>query len=688
MLKRDFLSENPDSIRDISELKVHKGTRTDMATNELAAILARRRAKAGGESEPSFSAVKQSVPHTTSSTATSSIAERIARLKQQSVIASSSGDAAPAPRFNHPIPVSEPSDDLRQTSSSSSDVSMTSTASQPVDTSAVATAQETAGLCQASNKIQQLQGSLGINVNPFGRPGGPLNGGSRKLAGYQRESIMRTGEEEYGHQQHAMGVAMPGLTGSAIPMPGLTKAGFCLPGMAPEGALRTEISSTALNDSHATMNRVAGPKRRGPTRPPPGAFRIPTMAAPMIDTVQPFQAPVTERTVVPAAAVARAEISEPKAPEAPALVSLPAPVAANLFPTPFPEPSLRSASEFAPVLTPTPTPVPVPTAAATMQKLPEPELMPSMKPYELHDDPFAPVYDNSTDQNAHAPAGFPSALMANFSMDELVIDDQPKPKPATTSTPSSTSATSLFGASCSTPVAVSESYSPSPATPVPAPAQAFATPAAIPERVPSPTRVPAPAPPAPTPAPVVAPTPTPEASISAPAPEVVSSPTPSASAPAPAPALVSTPTPAATKPSPAPASGSYLFGVAVSAASDGDDSSESDWSDEDNGGQSLFGAPSKAEPAALAPTLVTPSLPTPELHQTPAATSASLFGSCAPVPAPAVPAPGFVHAAPQTTIPSAPYSSLFGEAASSSSDSDSDSDSDDESGLFGEPSNR
>ncbi|CAI5745144.1 unnamed protein product [Peronospora destructor] len=646
-----------------------------MATNELTAILARRRAKAGGESEPSIPSVTQSTVHAAPLAAKSSIAERIARLKQQSVIASGSGDAATAPRFNHPIPVSEPSGLFQM--SNSSDVTMTSAASQPVDISAVATAQEAAGLRQASNKIQQLQGSLGINVNPFGRPGGPSSEGTRKPAGYQRESIMRTGEEEYGHKQHAMGVAMPGLTGSAIPMPGLTKAGFCLPGMAPEGALRTETSSIALDNSHATMSRVAGPKRRGPTRPPPGAFRISTVAAPIIDTVEPSQAPVTEPTVVPAA-VACAKILKPNDSEAPALVSRPAPVAANLFPRPSPGPSLRLAPEYAsvPTSTSTPTPVLVPTAAVTMQKLPELELMPPMKPYELHDDPFAPVYDNPTDQNTYAPAGFPSALMANFSMDELLIDGQPKSKPAATSAPSSTSATSLFGVSCSTPVAVSEPYSPPPAAPVktrvPVPAQAFTTPAAVPERVPSPTRVPARAPPPPTPAPtptpapapVFAPTPTSSAVAPtfAPAPEVVSAPTPSVSAPAPAPAFVPTPTPATTKPSPAPASGSYLFGAAVSAAPDGDDSSESDWSDDDNGGQSLFGAPSKAEPAAPAPTFVTPSLPTPELHH-----------------------PWIRASCTADNYPPAPYSSLFGEAASSSSESD---DSDDESGLFGAPSNR
>lgn len=231
-----------------------------MASNELAAILARRRTKAGEQSESAAPAVERSAPpasETVPSAARSSIAERIARLKQQSAAASAAGEAAPAPRFNHPAPASEPSEQLLASSSSvgsSSDASVASATSEPVDTSAVAAAQEAAGLRRASNKIQQLQGSLGINMNPFGRPGGPSSGGYRaKPASYQRESIMSTGEEQYGHTQHAMGVAMPGMTGSAIPMPGLAKGGFRLPGMAQEGEQNAEAPAPApLDDSHVS----------------------------------------------------------------------------------------------------------------------------------------------------------------------------------------------------------------------------------------------------------------------------------------------------------------------------------------------------------------------------------------------------------------------------------------------------
>ncbi|KAL3674560.1 hypothetical protein V7S43_000508 [Phytophthora oleae] len=650
-----------------------------MATNELAAILARRRAKAGGESEPPVPAVEQSASpaaETVPAAARSSIAERIARLKQQSAAASAAGAVAPAPaapRFNHPAPASEPSEQFQASSSSVGSSSDASAASEPIDTSAVAAAQEAAGIRKASSKIQQLQGSLGINVNPFGRPGASSSGGYRSG---QRESIMSTGEEQYGHTQHAMGVAMPGMTGSAIPMPGLAKGGFRLPGMAAGGEPSAEAPAAALDDSHTTMTRVAGPKRRGPARPPPGAFRIPTMAAPIIDNVEPAQVSASEP--VGNVNAAPAEVVELKIQEAPVLVSPPAPEPASLFASPAPAPVYTPA----PVQAPAPVPMPVAPVAATLHKLPEPEVMPPMKPYQIQDDdPYAPKYDAPAEQYSYAPTGFPSALMANFSMDELSIDD--KPKPVASSTPSSTSASSLFGGS-STPAPVSEPtpkpFSPPPAAPVelpkPAPAAVFTpAPTPVPERVPSPTPVVVSAPvevatPSPTPAPVtVASTPSPT-----PAP-VVSTPVP-----APAPPPVPVPTPVVAPSAPAQTSGSFLFG-ATAAGLDDDESSESDWSDDDNGGnQSLFGSQSAApKPAAAAPTpvLVTPSQPTPELHQAPAPSSGSLFGAPS-----SSPAPGFVQATPQpAATPPAPYSSLFSGAVSSSSESESDSD--DEGGLFG-----
>lgn len=655
-----------------------------MASNELAAILARRRAKAGGESEPPVPAVGQSASsasETVPAAARSSIAERIARLKQQSAAANAPGAAAPtpsAPRFNPPAPASEPSEVLQASSSSVGSSSDVSVASEPIDTSAVAAAQEAAGIRKASSKIQQLQGSLGINVNPFGRPGASSSGGYRSG---QRESIMSTGEEQYGHTQHAMGVAMPGMTGSAIPMPGLAKGGFRLPGMAAGGEPSAEASAAALDDSHATMNRVAGPKRRGPARPPPGAFRIPTMAAPIIDNVEPVQVSTTEP--VGNVITSPTEVAEPKAQEAPVLVSPPAPEPVNLFGNPAPAPVCTPS----PVQSHTPAPTPVsapapaaPTVAATLHKLPEPEVMPPMKPYHIEDDdPYAPKYDAPAEQYSYAPAGFPSALMANFSMDELSIDD--KTKSVASSTPSSTSASSLFGGS-STPAPVSEPTPkptlPPPVAPVeppkPAPAAVFTpAPTPVPERVPSPTPVTMSAPveiTTPPPAPVtVAPT----GSI-APSP-VVSTPVPPPAAPAPTPVVAPTSVSA-----PAQTSGSFLFGATAASGVDDDDSSESDWSDDDNGGnQSLFGAPSAApKPAAAAPTpvLVTPSQPTPELHEAPAPMNGGLFG-----PPSSSPAPGFVQATPQpAAIPPAPYSSLFSGAVSSS---ESESDSDDEGGLFG-----
>ncbi|KAI9986525.1 hypothetical protein PInf_025475 [Phytophthora infestans] len=671
-----------------------------MASNELAAILARRRAKAGGESEPPVPAVEPSAsaaPGTAPSAARSSIAERIARLKQQSAAASAAEATPPAPRFNHPSPASEPSEQLLASHSSvgsMSDASVTSAASEPVDTSSVAAAQEAAGIRKASSKIQQLQGSLGINVNSFGRPGGASSGGYRSA---QRESIMSTGEEQYGHTQHAMGVAMPGMTGSAIPMPGLIKGGFRLPGMAAGGEQSAEAPAAALDDSHTTMNRVAGPKRRGPTRPPPGAFRIPTKAAPIIDNVQPSQAPATEPSV--ATAPIPAEVVEPKAPEAPVLVSPPAPEPANLFGSPAsqsvyspaPVQSTFAAPTPAPAPVRAPTPAPTPAVSATLHKVPEPMVAQPMKPYQIEDDdPYAPKYDASTEQYSYAPTGFPNALMANFSMDELSLDDKPKSKPEITSTPSSTSASSLFGTPAPAPEPTPKLSFPPPAAaveaPKPAPAPVFTfAPPPVPERAPSPTPVSTPleaATTAPTRAPVPSAMPAPVASTSAPTP-VAPTPTPTPTpAPTPAPTPVLVPTPAAS--TPAPTSGSFLFG-ATAAVADDDESSESDWSDDDGGSQSLFGSQNAApKPAAAAPSpvLVAPSQPTPELRQAPVPVSGSLFGepSSAPAPTAAAPAPGFVQATPQAAIPPAPYSSLFGGAVRSS---ESESDSDDEGGLFG-----
>ncbi|KAG7401073.1 hypothetical protein PHYBOEH_003268 [Phytophthora boehmeriae] len=687
-----------------------------MASNELAAILARRRAKAGGESEPPVPAVAASVPpasETAPAAARNSIAERIARLKQQSAATSAAAPAPVAPRFNHPQPVVEKPQTPEQLSASgasvgsASEASVTSTASEPADVAAVAAAQDAAGIRRASNKIQQLQGSLGINVNPFGRPGGPTSGGYRKPVGEPRESIMSTGEEQYGQTQHAMGVAMPGMTGSAIPMPGLAKGGFRLPGMAPGGASNGETPTASLDASHTTMNRVAGPKRRGPARPPPGAFRIPTMAAPIIDNVEPTPAPVAEPMDIstpepspalfpasePAPAAVAVISSELVVPDTPTELPPPAPVGGTLFGNPAVAPPV-SAPVSSPAAFTAPTPaVNLPVA---VQKTPEPELFPAMKPYEL-EDPFEPKYE-PVEQHSFAPAGFPSALMANFSMDELTLDDKPMPA-ATSSSVSSSEAASLFGtAPASKPVSASvpePSSAPTPtATLFSAPEPLTSAPVSVP--VPAPEPAPVADTPTPAPTPVLAPAPVAVAPTPAPTPAVTPAPAPMAAAPTPEPASLFTPAPAAptptptsvaTTPAPAMAASSSLFGVAA-AAQDDDDSSDSDWSDDDGPSQPmLFGAqvpkPSVAT-AAATPVLVAPTQPTPELHQAPTPVSGSLFGdaSSSTVPATAsAPAPGFVQAAPQTAIPPTTYGSLFGGGVSSSSESDSDSD--DEGGLFG-----
>lgn len=248
---------------------------------------------------------------------------------------------------------------------------------------------------------------------------------------------------------------------------------------------------------------------------------------------------------------------------------------------------------------------------------------------------------------------------------------------------------------------------------------------------------------APTPAPTPTPAPAPIPTL-APVPQVASVTTPppvsfaSIPVPTPSPAVVSTPTPqVATVSQPPPASKvastSMLFGPASGGHGD-DDSSDSDWSDDEDQGAkkpapTLFGAPvpqpsaqvAAPTPApqvvapAPAPVLVTPQAPT--AYSAPSSSeTGGLFGaaSSAPAPTPA-PAPAssnslfsssssgslfgpagtdsgsaqpvtFANVPERSAVappPRAAYSSLFAAGESSSSSSDSDSDSDDEGGLFG-----
>ncbi|KAJ0395190.1 hypothetical protein P43SY_004582 [Pythium insidiosum] len=230
-----------------------------MATSELAAILARRRAKAGdAESSNEAPAIERSTPETPNAVPTpaprASIAERIARLQQQSAAAGPAPTPVPIPiHTSHTSAPSPPAPTTTwPTPTPSTDVPLVSDATPPVSSSIeepVAASDDAAagGSRRTSGRIQQLQGSLGINVNPF-RPGGPP-GGFRKPSTGGGSSIMTTGDQ---YEHHHMGVPMPGM-GAAIPMPGLAKVGMRIPGMAVDGAEKQEeeaAASASLEASH------------------------------------------------------------------------------------------------------------------------------------------------------------------------------------------------------------------------------------------------------------------------------------------------------------------------------------------------------------------------------------------------------------------------------------------------------
>lgn len=162
-----------------------------MASNELAAILARRRAKAGGADE--MPAIDKSSDASSSASAASSavngdsevaaavpaaprmsIAERIARLKQQGAEAAAKEAQPVVPAALYASrPASSPTYESNTTITTESEQSGGATETA-ADT--VAAPENNGGVKRASEKIQQMQGNLGINVNPFGRPGGPRYG--------------------------------------------------------------------------------------------------------------------------------------------------------------------------------------------------------------------------------------------------------------------------------------------------------------------------------------------------------------------------------------------------------------------------------------------------------------------------------------------------------------------------------
>ncbi|TYZ64267.1 hypothetical protein PybrP1_003132 [[Pythium] brassicae (nom. inval.)] len=505
-------------------------------------------------------------PSSSSAQPRSSIAERIARLKAQGANASASVDfsaSAPVPRA---VPIFLPPQPPR----AASDDGVSASAAGESSEEPKAAEEETTHRQTTAERIQKLQGNFGaINVNPFGAPGGgyrkPSAGGS---------SIVTTGDQyAYGH---AMGIAMPGM-GAAVPMPGLAKAGTRIPGMTAEPAAEAQDDAGQSDVSHATMTRAAGPKRRGPTRAPPGAVRMPMMGGPILSTSDEPSEPNSTADVSESSASLFGDASAPRPHEAPPT---------RVVWTPVPELQQASAAP----------------------KLSEPDSL----------------FGSTT-----------SDIGASFST--LAVSDEP----ASTSSESHASS-SLFGTA-----------------PAPTPA--------------------APAPVASAEAPVSS------SSLFGSAPATTSAST--LVTPAPAPTPTPTPTPA-----PAP----VLFGVA--SGHNDDDSSDSDWSDDEGGASSktkaaptLFGAPIPQRPAAAsanslfgaAPAApVSPPASVAAVASTPApvasfSSSSSLFGP----PSPKTPAPTAAPVAPAAVPPprALPYTSLFGGGDSSSDDDDSD----DEGGLFG-----
>lgn len=263
-----------------------------MASNELAAILARRRAKAGGDADaqPSPAIEKSSAPEppTPAPTAAaqqprSSIAERIARLKAQGGANTSAGvdfsASAPVPRA---VPIFLPPQPPRAASDDSAVVSAPGESSG--EEPKAEAEDETSRRQTTAERIQRLQGNFGaINVNPFGGPyvigaervGNDVEdsdcltewngrgdvcvwssggGGYRKPSAGGGSSIMTTGDQYA--QGHAMGIAMPGMMGAAVPMPGLAKAGTRIPGMAADPSSAQDDDATATGQSNVSHVRL------------------------------------------------------------------------------------------------------------------------------------------------------------------------------------------------------------------------------------------------------------------------------------------------------------------------------------------------------------------------------------------------------------------------------------------------
>ncbi|KDO35116.1 hypothetical protein SPRG_01183 [Saprolegnia parasitica CBS 223.65] len=133
---------------------------------------------------------------------------------------------------------------------------------KPVDASDITAAHEDEHPARrTSSRIAQLQGNLGaLNMNAF-RPM-PM---ARKS---NTSSALSTGEDYDYESTMKVGVAMPGMAG--VPMIGLTKPGIGLPGMMKAPSSEEEAAPGDAPQptpvAHTTMTRAAGPKRRAPTK--------------------------------------------------------------------------------------------------------------------------------------------------------------------------------------------------------------------------------------------------------------------------------------------------------------------------------------------------------------------------------------------------------------------------------------
>nr|CCA23787.1 conserved hypothetical protein [Albugo laibachii Nc14] len=224
-----------------------------MATSELAAILARRRAK-DGSSAFSSSSDRGETPSET----------------MPSIPGKSSSE----------LPSYLPSKTL-QTADINKHSDLSTTPSHTKEQAVRSTAPLIQKSSRDGSKVQQLKQNLaGIAINQF-RPGAAP---PRKFGG--GESIMTTGEE-YG-RTHAMGIAMPGM-GSAIPMPGLAKMGVRIPGFAHASSESREeadsASNTADDMTHDMLTRAVGPKRRAPTSRTAAPIALPGLSIPSNDSM-------------------------------------------------------------------------------------------------------------------------------------------------------------------------------------------------------------------------------------------------------------------------------------------------------------------------------------------------------------------------------------------------------------------